>query len=280
MLVKAAHHPVDGPQQGLHLVVAPGVVVEVLQKQLGVQVAGAPAHALDAGVDEQRPAGAQLHQGLGVGVGQLQVVVRVEPHLDALGQVVLNQVEKPQHVLALHGSKAVHQVKGVGPQLVGLFNELQVLLVRVAQSHHGLQKHLVALLLDAPRRLQRRAPVLLVECHPDAVQGAAVPGGQLLHVVGAVVQQRHKEPARPILRQQPRRLLQGVEPGVVLLIGLFLGQKAALDDVHPRLDQAVHQIAAVGQAKMAVVAVAPVPQCAVQHAHPAHRQAPFPSWSP
>ena len=95
----------------------------------------------------------------------------------------------------------------------------------------------------------------------------------------SVIHQDDKGLALAVLGEHLLHLFQGVEAGYTLLVRHFLGEEAALDDVHPGPEQAVDDELGVLKAKLAVVAVAPVPEGAVQYADLLHWVSPFPNCS-
>ena len=104
MLVVYVHH------QG-HVVPGGDVLVDIPGDELGGQVPRPPAHAVHRGVQKQLPLCLDLPQDLGVGKGQLQIVVAVEPQPDARGHVLVQQVEPPGHLVAVHAAQGVHDIE-------------------------------------------------------------------------------------------------------------------------------------------------------------------------
>ena len=79
----------------------------------------------------------------------------VEPNPDVLLQVVLDHVEEPGEVLALHHPEAVNDIESIRLELVDGTNQVQELLVCIAEGYHGLYEDKVAFFLDLPAQLQR-----------------------------------------------------------------------------------------------------------------------------
>ena len=99
--------------------------VDILGNQFRGKVARSPAHPIDGGIQYQRPFGLDLSQHLGVGKGQLHVVVAVESQQDIRMHIFINQVKPVGNLVAVHASQGIHNIEGVRVQGVDLFHQLQ-----------------------------------------------------------------------------------------------------------------------------------------------------------
>ena len=159
ILVVNVHH---------HAHVVPGldVLVDIPGDKLRGKVPRAPAHAVDRGVQNQLPLGLDAQQHLGVGKGQLQVIVAVKAQADGGVHVLVNQVELPGDLAGVHAAQGVHHVKGEGPQAVDPLHQAQQLHVRIEGGAHRLEKHLVALVQNGGGPAEGPLRVLPAEGQP------------------------------------------------------------------------------------------------------------------
>ena len=221
-----------------HLVPGSDGPVDIPGDQLGGQVPRPPSHAKHGAVQNQIPLGLDPHEHLGVGKGQLQIVVAVEAHLHPGVQVFIDQVELPGHLVGEHTAQGVHNIKGEGVQPAHLLHQPQQLQVGVERRAHRLQKHLIPLVHQGRRPGKGLFRLLPVEGQPDTGNPPGTAGWQPVRRKLPLPQSDHRHehgPALPV-GQQGDKLLGALEQGGVLPPGLA-GEEPALDDVNAPLVQ-------------------------------------------
>ena len=241
------------------------VAVQVAGHQLGIGIARAAAHAAQGGVNGNVPhTVGQACKLLAEGKAHLQVVVAVEAHAHAGGQMLVDEPEHPGQVLGVHTAEGIHGGKGVRPDLVHIRDQVQQLFVRIAQNVHRLHIELVALALDLTAEVQHVLALFFKEAGPHAVNAGAVVRLQIGDVVAAVVRQADIAHAFPALPGQiGADLGRVVVNGAAGAVGLIL-QKAHLHHVQARIGHASGKALHKGLPEHGVHQIAAVPQGAVQ----------------
>ena len=186
-------------------------------------------------------------------------------------------MELAGHLIAVHASQGVHNIKGEGLQLVDPLHQAQKLQVRIEGSAHRLQKHLVPLCHHGAGPGKGPVRLLPVEGEADSVDIPLPPGRQLVRRKLPLPHGDHgyeHGPARP-LGQQGGNVPGAAEQGAGLPPGTA-GEEPALDDVDAAGLQLIQNRGDGPPAKFPVVDIAPIPQGAVQNLYAHVRSPPCP----
>lgn len=195
----------------------------------------------------------------------MQIVVGMEAETDPRLHIFIDKMEPVGHVVAVHASQRVHDIKGVGVQPVHPLHQLEQLDVGVKHGAHRLHEHLIALIHQNSGPAHRLRDLMLVEGQADALDPCPVIRSQLIRMQLLFPDGDHGHKhggARPF-GQNLLDFSDAAEEGAVLVLH-HAGQEAAFDDVDPRLIQFIENGNDRFPPEFPVVDVAPVPQGAVQ----------------
>ena len=251
------------------------LVVVVVENQLRAEIACPTAHAAGRAIDNHAPVGFEFQELLRIGKGHLQIVVGVVADADARGQVVVRQNHLTEQQLTVHGAQGVHQIEGVGVQLVHPLNQADELFIGIARCAHRLHKEPVALALNHLAIAEGLIDFVGMEGQADAPQARFGSVGQQSGIDLLLPNGDHGHKQRlAVFRQQGVNLLHRMEQGLVRVAGQ-IRQKAALDNVHPGTGKPADHIPDGLPTELPVVDVSPVPEGAVQKFYLTHLAPPF-----
>ena len=241
------------------------MAVQVAGHQFRVGVSRTAAHAAQSGVNGNvSHTVGQARKLLAERKAHLQVVVAVEAHAHAGGQVLVDEPEHPGQILGVHTAEGIHGGEGIRPDLVHIRDQIQQFLVRIAQNVHRLHIEFVAFSLDFAAEIQYVLALFFEEAGPHTVNAGAVVGLQVGDVVAAVIRQAdiaHTLPALP--GQIGADLGRVVVNGASGAVGLIL-QKAHLNHVQARVGHAAGKALHKGLPEHGIHQIAAVPQGTVQ----------------
>ena len=109
LLLIITHIDIDGVHDGIDIIVAVALLVEVVGHQLRGGIAGATTHATETGIDHHVAASLrhQTNKAQRQGEGHLLVVVGVDTHLDAFVQVGVETGDNALEVFLVHGPEGI-----------------------------------------------------------------------------------------------------------------------------------------------------------------------------
>ena len=197
------------------------------------------------------------------------------PQLDTFCQIIVRQNDLTEQELAVHGAQGVHQIEGIGIELVDSLNQTNQLLIGITGGSHRLHEEFIAFLLDHFAIAEGLINFLRVESQSNSAQSAFYRVGERsgIYFLFPNGDHRHKEGVT-VFRQQSVDFLHAVKQGLIFAFGLFR-QKAAFHNVHTGFGKAVEHIADCLPAEFPLIDVSTVPQGTVEKFNLAHACSPL-----